>query len=125
MYATVHDCNGYCYIRNISSHYNSNIFDLLEYVPFPAAAITLSTLHFIATMLVRHGTYILIPRHGSYILIPRMKFPWSRNPISFVSVLSHQQLYSIPNPDTRCLVTCDKYSSPQKFHIVGLVSYSI
>lgn len=49
--------------------------------------------------------------------------PQSRNPISFVSVLSHPQLYSIPNPRSPPpprLVTCDKYSSPQKFHIAGL-----
>jgi hypothetical protein len=38
--------------RGSSSHSNSATFHLWEYVPFLSAAIMLTTLHFIATMLV-------------------------------------------------------------------------
>lgn len=48
---------------DISSYDNSNIFYLQEYVLFPSAAITLSTLHFIATVLVRRGILQPYPLH--------------------------------------------------------------
>ena len=109
-HAGAQNCNGFCHIQG-------QLFTLqLNHIPSIGVCSSSFSSHHVKHTTFHRNNVGLIWHINPYIRCFRRAgilfrlYPSSRT----------SSYIQFPTPDPRCLVTCDKYSSPQKFHIASL-----